>query len=162
MSHYLFIIYSSRYCASAMCFAGSLSLGTDISNIAETPSRGFSLCNSRIKSSLHCLVPGPVLTAAVFARERAASRYVAPCAGREFPRSAKVPAWLHGRRGGMLREYQWYRFFQMPLRLKPIKVGYWYSREAIRGLPIDQICTRECALEKCILFSYYTYDRLLR
>ena len=37
--------------------------------------------SSCIKSSSHCLVSGPVLAAAVFARERSATRYITPCVG---------------------------------------------------------------------------------
>lgn len=56
--------------------------------------------------NLHpCLVSGPVLAAAVFARERSAAWYVAPRAGREFSRSTEISIGFHGRRGGMFRKY---------------------------------------------------------
>lgn len=73
--------------------------------------------NSCIKSSSYCLVPGPVLAAAVFARERSATRHITPCVGREFSRPAEVSAWFYGRRGRMFRKCQLFQFFQMPLLL---------------------------------------------
>lgn len=84
----------------------------------------ISFGSSRIKSSSHCLVSGPVLAAAVFTRERSASRYVAPRVGRELSRSAEVSARFYGRRGGMFRKCQLFRFFQMPSPIEIVRYSY--------------------------------------